>query len=80
MILTFMLTAAAAPATPVPAGEDAIVVTANKANNETFRTASSRVRSTPGLAEAVGLPMVTDVLRIVPGVSVAAAGPRGSQT
>jgi vitamin B12 transporter len=68
---------AAAP--DVPAGEDEIVVTANKASNATFQSASP-VRAHPGLAEAVGLPMVTDVLRIVPGVSVAAAGPRGSQT
>jgi vitamin B12 transporter len=80
MILTFILSAAAAPATPVPAGEDEIVVTANKVDNATFRSASSPVRAQQGLAEAVGLPMVTDVLRIVPGVSVAAAGPRGSQT
>jgi vitamin B12 transporter len=80
MVLTLILAAVAAPATPVPAGEDEIVVTANKVDNPTFQSASPPVRATPGLAEAVGLPMVTDVLRIVPGVSVAAAGPRGSQT
>jgi vitamin B12 transporter len=80
MILTFILAAVAAPATPIPAGEDEIVVTATKVNNDSFPSVSSPVRTTPGLAEAVGLPMVTDVLRILPGVSVAAAGPRGSQT
>jgi vitamin B12 transporter len=80
MILTFILAAAEVPATPVPAGEDEIVVTASKAEDATFPSASAPVRTTPGLAEAVGLPMVTDVLPIVPGVSVAAAGPRGSQT
>jgi vitamin B12 transporter len=80
MILILMLNALAAAAPAVPAGEDEIVVTASKANNGTFLSASPPVRAHPGLAEAVGLPMVTDVLRIVPGVSVAAAGPRGSQT
>jgi vitamin B12 transporter len=80
MILTLILAAAAAPAAPVAAGEDEIVVTANKVDNATFRSSSSGVRTYPGLADAVGLPMATDVLRIVPGVSVAAAGPRGSQT
>jgi vitamin B12 transporter len=30
--------------------------------------------------EALGLPMVSDMLRLVPGVSVATAGPRGTQT
>jgi len=80
MVLTPILAALAAASTPAPAGEDEIVVTANKANNATFPSAGTPVRSRPGLAEAVGLPMVTDVLRIVPGVSVAAAGPRGSQT
>src|SRR3954449_5458779 len=84
MILTPIISALAAagatPAPTVPAGEDEIVVTANKSNDATFPTTSPSVRSHPGLAEAVGLPMVTDVLRIVPGVSVAAAGPRGSQT
>jgi vitamin B12 transporter len=81
MILTLILAAASAPATPVPAGQDEIVVTANKPDKETSLSAAERpVRTHQGLAEAVGLPMVTDVLRIVPGVSVAASGPRGSQT
>src|SRR3954453_172375 len=81
MILTFILAAATAPATPVPAGQDEIVVTANKPDEETYLSAAERpVQTHPGLAEAVGLPMVTDLLRVVPGVSVAAAGPRGSQT
>jgi vitamin B12 transporter len=81
MVLTPILVAlAAAPATPTPAGQDEIVVTANKADKATSLSAERPVRSHTGLAEAVGLPMVTDVLRIVPGVSVAAAGPRGSQT
>jgi vitamin B12 transporter len=80
MLLTLILSALTAAAPAIPAGEAEIVVTANKANEETFPEASTPVRTEPGLAEAVGLPMVTDVLRIVPGVSVAAAGPRGSQT
>src|SRR3954470_11490346 len=80
MVSTLILSALAAAAPAIPAGEAEIVVTANKANNETFPTASPPVRTNPGLAEAVGLPMLTDVLRIVPGVAVAAAGPRGSQT
>src|SRR3954470_5560875 len=80
MVSTLILSALAAAAPAIPAGEAEIVVTANKANNETFPDASTPVRTEPGLAEAVGLPMVTDLLRIVPGVSVAAAGPRGSQT
>jgi vitamin B12 transporter len=80
MVLTLLLNALAAAAPAIPAGEADIVVTASKADKETFLTASAPVRTEPGLAEAVGLPMVTDVLRIVPGVSVAAAGPRGSQT
>jgi vitamin B12 transporter len=79
MILTSVISALAA-ATPAPAGEAEIVVTASKKDDEPFLSASAPVRSQPGLAEAVGLPMVTDVLRIVPGVSVSAAGPRGSQT
>ncbi|MEA3049081.1 MAG: vitamin transporter [Sphingomonadales bacterium] len=80
MILTLIISTAVAAAPDVPAGEDEIVVTATKVNNDAFPSASSPVLATPGLAETVGLPMVTDVLRILPGVSVAAAGPRGSQT
>ena len=89
MILPSIITAAAAaaaaataPPAPAPnAGEAAIVVTAGREETPApMVTASQGIRSTPGLAESVGLPMVTDVLRIVPGVAVAAAGPRGSQT
>jgi vitamin B12 transporter len=85
MILPSIITAVAAaavPPAPAPnAGEAAIVVTAGRgAEPAPMLTASQSVRSTPGLAESVGLPMVTDVLRIAPGVAVAAAGPRGSQT
>lgn len=81
----FLLITAAATATPSPApdprpGEAEIVVTAARGEPEPMLSTSAKVITRPGLAEAVGLPMVTDVLRIVPGVAVAAAGPRGSQT
>src|SRR4051812_18032780 len=79
-LMSIITAAGATAATPPPAGETEIVVTARKEEPEASLSASRSVRTTPGLAEAVGLPMVTDVLRIVPGVSVAAAGPRGSQT
>lgn len=81
--LLLLLTAAAAPTpeNPPPAGQAEIVVTGTSEEEpEAMVTSSAAPQPRPGLAEAVGLPMVTDVLRVVPGVSVAAAGPRGSQT
>jgi vitamin B12 transporter len=80
--------AAAAAAPPAPAselpGDTEIVVTGEAEEEETSSavsvTAPLRIRSVPPLTEHVGLPMVTDYLRLFSSVSVATAGPRGSQT
>ncbi|MBV8688428.1 MAG: TonB-dependent receptor [Alphaproteobacteria bacterium] len=80
----FLLLAAAAAPPPEPApsaGQAEIVVTGrDDAEPDPMLTASAPVTTRPGMAEAVGLPMVTDVLRVIAGAAVSTAGPRGSQT
>src|SRR5881628_3525015 len=72
-----LLTLLAAEPAPAP---DTIVVTAAR---EPERQAEAPVSSTVFDAEtleALSLPQASDVLRLVPGVSVAVSGPKGSQT
>jgi vitamin B12 transporter len=80
-ILISLAAAAAAPLPPEEAaGDEVIVVTGERRDGAASYTHSEPVRRTPALSEMAGLPMVTDYLRLYPGVSVATAGPRGGQT
>jgi vitamin B12 transporter len=59
---------------------DAIVVTGSR-ERTTALEAPAPVHSIEGRAiEKLGFPLVSDALRLLPGVSVASSGPRGSQT
>jgi vitamin B12 transporter len=81
--VTFILFLAAASAAP-PASSDETIVVTGPAPTE----AAASVEAVPeietvdvdGAAVTAGLPMVADVLRLTPDVSVSISGPRGSQT
>ncbi|HEY0027655.1 MAG TPA: TonB-dependent receptor [Allosphingosinicella sp.] len=67
-------------AAPVAAPEETIVVTASR---EPVEADEAPVSATVVEGEALrsfALPLAVDVLRLMPGVSVAQSGPRGSQT
>jgi vitamin B12 transporter len=64
------------PATEPPA----IVVTASRAEEQADRTPASVTLISATQIERFGAPLVPDLLRLVPSVSVAASGPAGSQT
>ncbi|HEX8239242.1 MAG TPA: TonB-dependent receptor [Allosphingosinicella sp.] len=81
-LVLFLAAAASPPPTPPPASDSTIVVTGSKAPEETTESATpvitldNREQDRPGS----GLPMVTDILRLTPSLSVSVSGPRGSQT
>ena len=77
-----VLAAAIAPAAPgsAAAPDDAIVVTATREPVATEASPASATVFDGDTKEALGLPFAIDLLRLAPGVSVSAAGPRGSQT
>jgi vitamin B12 transporter len=65
----------------LPANEPpAIVVTASRGEAEADRTPSSVTLIDAPRIERIGSPLVPDLLRLVPSISVAASGPAGSQT
>jgi vitamin B12 transporter len=64
------------PATEQPA----IVVTASRAEELADRTPASVTQIDSIEIERIGLPQVSDFLRLVPSLSVATSGPAGSQT
>jgi vitamin B12 transporter len=64
------------PATEPPA----IVVTASRAEEQANRTPASVTLIDARQIERIGAPLVPDLLRLVPSVSVAATGPAGSQS
>ena len=80
-ILIGLAAAAAVPAEP-PADAEEIVVTAMPAEDQRNASLAGNTVPPPAppLTAVLGLPMATDWLRTIPGVAVAAAGPRGSQT
>ena len=79
-ILISLAAAAAAPLPPEASGDSEEIVVTGVRDEAAHYEASQGVRTTPALSEVAGLPMVTDYLRLYPGVSVATSGPRGSQT
>ena len=65
----------------LPANEPpAIIVTASRGEEEADRTAASVTLIDATRIERIGSPLVPDLLRLLPSVSVAASGPAGSQT
>ena len=78
-ILLIAAAAAAAPQ-PIAAPGAEIVVTGAREPVEKDRSAVSANLVTRDQLEALALPASSDVLRLLPGISVAASGPRGSQT
>lgn len=86
--IPILLAAAAVPAAPpasepTPAGDSEIVVTGSRdepAEGQASVAPVMTARSVPAFTELAGLPMLTDYLRLYPSVSVATAGPRGSQS
>jgi len=81
ILISFAAAVAAPPPAPAPPADgEEIVVTGELEEEPPSYTLSKPIRRTPALSEVAGLPMVTDYLRLYPGVSVATAGPRGSQT
>jgi len=77
-LILFLAAAAAAAPAPVPAG--AIVVTGSRQPDDDREAPVSVSIFERGTLDALALPMTADALRLVPGVSVAASGPRGTQT
>jgi vitamin B12 transporter len=75
-----LILAAAAAQGPIPAEEEAIIVTASREPVKGENSAVSATVFNRGEIESVELPHGSDLLRLIPGVSVAAAGPKGSQT
>jgi vitamin B12 transporter len=77
-----LLAAAAAVVqqSPVVADDQAIVVTASREPVEEADAGVSASVFERRELESLALPLASDVLRLVPGVSVSVSGPRGSQT
>ena len=83
MLATLFLSAAASagPAPqPEPADREAIVVTASRVPIDADEAPVSATIFGAEQIEALGLPQAADLLRLAPGVSLAQAGPRGTQT
>ena len=84
ILISLAAGAAAAPPLPPEPPPDAeeIVVTGTPANRESGSALAGRSAqaATPPLTAVLGLPLATDWIRLLPGVSVATAGPSGSQT
>lgn len=78
----FLLTALAAPPAAGTAAlpGDPIVVTASREPQGRDESPVSATVFDAETLEALSLPQASDVLRLVPGVSVATSGPKGSQT
>ena len=76
------IAAAAAAAAPQPLAQpgEEIVVTGAREPVERDRSAVSANVVDRNELDALALPASSDVLRLLPGISVAASGPRGSQT
>lgn len=77
------LAAIAGPApSPAPAsdGDETIVVTASREPLAEADAPASTTTIGEDALDLLSLPAVSDVLRLTPGLSVAASGPRGSQT
>lgn len=85
-ILISLAAAAAAAAPPAPAEPPAdaeeIVITGTPAEDRRNASLVPNLGQPPAppLTAVLGLPMATDWIRLLPGASVATAGPRGSQT
>ncbi|HEY0314584.1 MAG TPA: TonB-dependent receptor [Allosphingosinicella sp.] len=80
MIPFFLLTALAAPPAADTPPADTIVVTASREPERQDESPVSATLIDAETLEALSLPQASDVLRLVPGVSVAVSGPKGSQT
>src|SRR4051812_5369606 len=79
--LLFLAAVAAPAADAVDAPDaDAIVVTATREPVAADQAPASATLFDGGTLAALGLPGVSDVLRLSPGVSVSTTGPRGTQT
>ena len=76
----FLLTALAAPPAADSPPNDVIVVTASREPERRDESPVSATVIDAETLEALSLPQASDVLRLVPGVSVAVSGPKGSQT
>jgi vitamin B12 transporter len=76
----FLLTALAAPPAADTGPGDPIVVTASREPERRDESPVSATVIDAETLEALSLPEASDVLRLVPGVSVAVSGPKGSQT
>ena len=65
----------------LPANElPAIVVTASRTEEQAKETPASATLIDAGRIDRIGLPLVPDLLRLVPSVAVATSGPAGSLT
>ena len=76
--MTFILLLAAAAAPPPP--DEAIVVTASLEPVRAEASPASVTTIDERRIEALGAPLVSDLARLVPGVSVAVSGAQGSLT
>ncbi|HLL30536.1 MAG TPA: TonB-dependent receptor [Allosphingosinicella sp.] len=77
--MTFILyVAAASAAQPVP--DETIVVTAERDPVEASFNAPAELKTQEPNFPWDGLPMIADLLRLTPSVSVSVSGPRGAQT
>jgi vitamin B12 transporter len=77
--ILFIAAAVVAPLSGATPGEE-IVVTGAREPVESDRSAVSATVIARKELEALALPATGDILRLVPGVSIATSGPRGSQT
>jgi vitamin B12 transporter len=80
MLDLILATAAAAQGPVLTEEKEVIIVTGSREPVEAEDSGVSATVFTHREIEALGLPHASDILRLVPGVSIAAAGPKGSQT
>src|SRR5919199_5627874 len=79
-LLPYLITAAAAAASsPTPQAEAIVVTAAREPERREETPVSVSILDRPEIA-STSLPLAADLLRLIPGVSVAVSGPRGSQT
>lgn len=82
--MNFILFLAAASAAPPASSDETIVVTGSlepaAESASAMPVPEIKMQEREGATVTSGLPMVADILRLTPDVSVAVSGPRGSQT
>ncbi len=80
MLAALLLSAAQISPDPLPGAEDSIIITASLVPVPENEAPASVTLFGEQLLEALGLPLVSDVVRLAPGISVSTSGARGTET